>query len=103
MRTQCIILVGGLGTRLGPLTATIPKALVPVAGAPFVDHQLRWLAANGVDAVLFSIGHLGAQLREHVGDGRRFGLEVTYVDDGEELRGTAGALRRALDEHALDD
>lgn len=103
MRTQCVILVGGLGTRLGPLTATIPKALVPVAGEPFVDHQLRWLAANGVDAVLFSIGHLGAQLREHVGDGRRLGLEVTYVDDGEELRGTAGALRRALDEHVLDE
>jgi len=103
MRTQCVILVGGLGTRLGSLTATTPKALVRVAGEPFVDHQLRWLAAHGVDAVLFSIGHLGAQLRDHVGDGRRFGLEVSYVDDGEVLRGTAGALRRAFDENALDE
>jgi NDP-sugar pyrophosphorylase family protein len=103
MRTQCVILAGGLGTRLGPLTATIPKALVHVGGEPFVDHQLRWLAAHGVDAVVFSVGHFGIQLREHVGDGRRFGLDVGYVDEGEKLRGTAGALRLALDENALDE
>ena len=103
MRTQCVILVGGLGTRLGPLTATIPKALVSIGGEPFVNHQLRWLAGNGVDEVVFSIGHFGGQLREHVGDGRRFGLDVTYVDEGENLRGTAGALRLALAEDALDE
>jgi NDP-sugar pyrophosphorylase family protein len=99
--TQCVILAGGLGTRLGPLAAATPKALVRVGGAPFVDHQLRWLASHGVDAILFCIGHFGAQVREHVGDGRRFGLGVRYVDEGEDLRGTAGALRLALDEHAL--
>lgn len=103
MAIQCVILAGGLGTRLGPLAATTPKALVRVGGAPFVDHQLQWLAAHGVDAILFCIGHFGAQVREHVGDGRRFGLGVRYVDEGDDLRGTAGALRLALDENALDD
>jgi NDP-sugar pyrophosphorylase family protein len=102
MSTQCVILAGGLGTRLGPLTAAIPKALVRVGGAPFVDHQLRWLATHGVDAALFCIGHFGGQVREHVGDGRRYGLAVRFVDEGEQLRGTAGALRLALDERALE-
>jgi len=101
MGIQCVILAGGLGTRMRPSTETIPKALLPVCGEPFVDHQLRWLSSHGVAEVVLSIGHLGQLLREHVGDGGRFGLRVRYVDEGEELRGTAGALRLALEEGAL--
>lgn len=101
MGLQCVILAGGLGTRMKPITEAIPKALVPVNGEPFVDHQLRWLAAHGVDEVVFSIGHLGHLLREHVGDGGRFGLAVRFVDEGEDLRGTAGALRLARDAGVL--
>lgn len=103
MGVQCVILAGGLGTRMRPVTAAIPKALIPVNGEPFVDHQLRWLAAHGVARVVFSIGHRGEQIRQHVGDGGRFGLQVRYVDEGERLRGTAGALRLALDEDALEE
>jgi NDP-sugar pyrophosphorylase family protein len=94
---QCLILAGGLGTRMRPATARLPKALLPVSGAPFVDHQLRWLAGHGVDEVVLCIGHLGAMLRDHVGDGARLGLPVRYVDEGRDLRGTAGALRLALE------
>jgi len=99
--SQCVILAGGLGTRMGPLTAHRPKALLPVNGRPFVDHQLRWLAAHGVEEAVLCIGHLGGQLRAHVGDGSAHGLRVRYVDEGERLRGTAGALRLALEEGAL--
>lgn len=100
---DCVILAGGLGTRMRPATDSTPKALIPVAGEPFVDHQLRWLAGEGVRRVLFSIGYKGALLREHVGDGRRFGLKVDYVDEGEDLRGTGGALRLAFDQGTLPE
>ena len=71
---QCVILAGGLATRMRPLTEQIPKALIPVEGTPFVDHQLAWLAAHGVDEVVLSIGYRGDMLRAHVGDGARYGL-----------------------------
>jgi NDP-sugar pyrophosphorylase family protein len=100
---QCVILAGGLGTRMRPLTDRIPKALLPVNGVPFVDHQLRWLASHGVDEAVLCIGHRGGQIRTHLGGGERFGLSLRYVDEGENLRGTGGALRLALDEGALAD
>src|SRR5262245_11144573 len=86
-----------------PLTDALPKALLPVAGRPFVDHQLAWLARHGVTRVVLSIGYRGELVRQHVGDGAAFGVPVTYVDEGAELRGTAGALRLALDKAALDE
>lgn len=100
---QCVILAGGLATRMRPLTETIPKALIPVGGRPFIDHQLAWLAAHGVTEVVLSVGYRGDMLLDHVGDGGRFGLDVRVVDEGAVLRGTAGALRLALDRGALDD
>jgi NDP-sugar pyrophosphorylase family protein len=100
--TQCVILAGGLGTRMRPLTPAIPKALIVVRGEPFIDHQLRWLAAHGIEEVVLCIGHRGGQLREHLGD-RRFGIPLRYVDEGENLRGTAGAVRLAFDEGVLDE
>lgn len=101
LRPQCVILAGGLGTRVRHLNASVPKALLHVNGRPFIDHQLAWLGSHGVEEVVLSIGYLGAQLREHVGVGERYGLRVRYVDEGEVLRGTAGALRFALDAGVL--
>jgi NDP-sugar pyrophosphorylase family protein len=98
---QCVILAGGKGTRMAPYTHTIPKALLPVAGRPFADWQLTWLAGQGVDDVIYAIGHLGDQIRRHVRAGERWGLNVHYVDEGAELRGTGGALRQALEASAL--
>ncbi len=92
---QAVILAGGLGTRLGARTASLPKSLLPVAGQPFIDWQLTRLAACGFTEVLLCVGHLGDALRAHVGDAAA-GLAVHYSDDGPRLLGTAGALRRAL-------
>jgi len=100
---QCVILAGGLGTRMWPVAKTVPKTLLPVAGRPFADWQLEWLAEAGVVSVVYCIGFLGEQVRDHVGDGAAYGITVAYVDEGEQLRGTAGALRLALDEGRLDD
>jgi MurNAc alpha-1-phosphate uridylyltransferase len=99
---QCVVLAGGLGSRMQPWTDRMPKALIPVAGRPFADLQLEWLAAEGVTDVVYSIGYLGGMLRLFVGDGTRWGLRVDYVDEGDDLRGTAGALRLALDQGVLD-
>jgi len=95
------VLAGGLGTRLYPATEAVPKCLVEVAGHPFAHWQLEWLAAQGVGHVVFSIGHLGAMVRDEIGDGSRWGVEVTYVDEGDELLGTGGALRRAVEGRGL--
>lgn len=99
---QVAILAGGEATRMGTLTATTPKFLLPVAGRPFADHHLEWLAGDGVERAVICIGHLGNRIREFVGDGSRWGIEVTYVDEGDHLRGTAGALRLAGEQGALE-
>lgn len=92
---QAAVIAGGLGTRLGALTKDIPKPLVPVAGRPFLDHQLKLLKAGGVDKVVLCIGHLGEQIQAFVGDGSRWGLEVAYSLDGPTLLGTGGSLKKA--------
>ena len=99
--SQVVILAGGRATRMGGLAADRPKFLLEVAGRPFAEHQLAWLASSGVDRVVLCVGHLGEQIREFVGDGARWGVEVAYVDDGPALLGTGGALRRALDARKL--
>jgi NDP-sugar pyrophosphorylase family protein len=103
MPLQCVLLAGGLGTRMRPFTETRPKALIPVLGRPFADWQLRHLAAQGIERVLYCIGHGGEMLSEYVGTGNRFGLSVRWVSEGDDLRRTAGALRLALDRHELDE
>ncbi len=91
-----VILAGGLATRLRPITEKIPKALVEVGGAPFVDHQLRLLASHGIRRVIISAWYRGDMIRAAVGDGSQFGLSVDYVFDGETPLGTGGAIRQAL-------
>ena len=90
------ILAGGLATRLRPITQIIPKALIEVAGKPFIHHQLAYLKKQGIAQVVLCIGYLGEMIQEVVGDGSDFGLEVTYSPDGPVLLGTGGALRQAL-------
>jgi N-acetyl-alpha-D-muramate 1-phosphate uridylyltransferase len=95
------ILAGGLAKRLRPVTETIPKALVEVAGRPFIEWQLDYLHSQGVRHVVLCLGYLGEQIEEVMGDGQRFGLGVDYSYDGDRLLGTGGALRKALP--LLDD
>jgi NDP-sugar pyrophosphorylase family protein len=94
--TQAIILAGGLATRMHPHTLTLAKAMLEVAGRPFIDWQLEKLARCAYDDVVLCIAFLGEQIRDHVGDGERYGLRVRYSDEGPTLLGTAGALRVAL-------
>lgn len=90
------ILAGGLATRLRPITETIPKALVEVAGKPFIVRQLNYLSEQGVSKVVLCVGYLGDMIRDVVGSGERFGLKVSYSEDGPTLLGTGGALKEAL-------
>jgi NDP-sugar pyrophosphorylase family protein len=96
-----VVLAGGLATRLGALARSTPKYLVPVAGRPFAEWQLGLLRAAGYEEVLLCVGHLGEAIAGFVGDGARFGLSIRLSHEGQERLGTAGALRRALDEGAL--
>jgi MurNAc alpha-1-phosphate uridylyltransferase len=90
------ILAGGLGSRLGALTQDVPKPLLEVAGKPFAEHQLELLRRSGADHVVFCVGYRAELFDAALGDGKRFGLELTFISDGEDLLGTAGAVRRAL-------
>jgi NDP-sugar pyrophosphorylase family protein len=100
---QCVILAGGLGTRMRPLTETCPKTLLPVRGRPFAWHQLHWLAAQGITEVVYCIGHQGDLIRRYWAEQRSPVPSIRFVDEGEQLRGTAGALRLALEEGVLDE
>ena len=97
-----MILAGGLGTRMKPLTEKIPKSLVPIQGRPFLHYQLEYLRRQNVSRVVLCIGHMGDRIRQYAGDGSRWGLPLEYVEEGESLKGTAGALRLALDAGKLE-
>jgi len=90
------ILAGGLATRLRPVTEKIPKALIEIAGQPFISRQLAYLKSQQVSRVVLCVGYLAEQIEAVVGNGSKFGLEVVYSLDGPKLLGTGGALRRAL-------
>ena len=89
------ILAGGLATRLRPITEKIPKSLVPVAGRPFLAHQLEMLHARGIHRVVLCIGFLGEMIQREFGR-EAYGVKLDYSFDGEKLLGTGGAVRRAL-------
>jgi NDP-sugar pyrophosphorylase family protein len=91
------VLAGGLATRMRPLTEQLPKALLEVAGEPFVAHQLRLFAREGISDVKLLVGYCWEQIERFVGDGSRFGVQIDYIVDGPTLLGTGGAVRRALD------
>lgn len=89
------ILAGGLATRLRPITEKIPKSLVPVAGRPFLAHQLELLYDRGIRRAVLCIGYLGEMIQAEFGN-EAFGVKLEYSFDGAKLLGTGGALKRAL-------
>ena len=100
---QALILAGGEGTRLRPLTSTVPKPVVPLVDRPLISYMLEWIKRHGVDDVIMSCGFLAAGVRNVLGDGSDFGMRLRFVEEPEPL-GTAGALKFAesmLDERFL--
>src|SRR3954466_11528051 len=93
---QAVILVGGEGTRLRPLTATVPKPVLPLVDRPFLVYMLEWLHRHGVDDVIMSCGFLATSVRNVLGDGSQFGVRLRFVEEPQP-RGTAGALKYAED------
>lgn len=92
---QIVILAGGLGTRLRPLTDRAPKCMVPVDGRPFLEYQLELFRRHGVRDIVLCVGHLGETVREYFGSGHRFGVDIVYSWERKGLLGTAGALKNA--------
>ena len=99
---QAIVLVGGEGTRLRPLTDDVPKPALTLVDRPFLAYMIEWLAGHGVTEAVLACGFLPDVLREALGDGERAGVRLTYVTEPDR-RGTAGAIRFAADEAGIDD
>ncbi len=101
MSMQAVILAGGLGTRLGDLTGGLPKPMVDIAGKPFLEYELELLRGHGIRDIVLCIGHKADVIRDYFGDGARLGLDISYSIEGDELLGTAGAVKQA--EHLLQE
>src|SRR2546423_15634061 len=90
------ILAGGLATRLRPVTENIPKALIEIAGHPFLAHQLRLLQSAGIRKAVLFVGYLGDLIEREFRDPGQLGVELSYSYDGPELLGTGGAAKKAI-------
>ncbi len=97
---KAVVMAGGEGSRLRPLTSQYPKPLVPVAGVPVIEHILRLLRDHGITQVILTLQYLGAEIRNRLGDGSDLDMEIEYVVEDRPL-GTAGSVRNAA--HLLDD
>lgn len=92
---QLVILAGGLATRLFPLTSKVPKSMLEINKRPFLEYQLELLKEYEIKDVLLCLGYKGELIKNHFGDGKKFGVNLSYSFDGEKLLGTAGALKKA--------
>src|SRR3989304_860614 len=90
-----LILAGGKGERLRPLTSARPKPMIPLAGKPILEHQLEWLHGQGVTDVILLCGYLSEVVSSHFGDGSRLGLRIAYSVESEPL-GRGGAFKKAF-------
>ena len=97
-----IVLAGGKGERLRPLTSDRPKSMVPVAGKPILEHQIDWLKASGVTDIVISCGYLHHVLEEYFRDGRKWDVRISYAIEDEPL-GRGGALRLAYQQVPEDE
>lgn len=93
---RAVILAGGEGTRLRPLTYAMPKPLLPIVNIPFLERQISWLASHGVDEVMLSMGYLPDAFVEHIPEGKFAGVQIRYAVEDQPL-GTAGAIRFAAE------
>ncbi|MEK6809932.1 MAG: nucleotidyltransferase family protein, partial [Nanoarchaeota archaeon] len=94
MIDTAIIVAGGLGTRLRPLTETAPKPLLPIHGKPIIEHVIKNLHKHGISKIIISIGYKAEQVQQYFGDGSSLGVSIDYMLESEPL-GTGGAVRLA--------
>jgi NDP-sugar pyrophosphorylase family protein len=95
MTIPVAILAGGLAKRLKKNTLNKPKALIDIAGKPFISRQLSYLSNQNIKDIVICTAHLGNQIKDYVGDGSKYNLKVSYSDDGDKLLGTGGSLKKA--------
>jgi D-glycero-alpha-D-manno-heptose 1-phosphate guanylyltransferase len=93
----CLVLVGGLGTRLRPLMSEIPKPMAPIGGKPFLEYLVRWVGCSGFDQVVLCAGYRASQIEGYFGRGENFGVKIAYSVESEPL-GTWGAIRQAMEQ-----
>jgi len=98
---QLVILAGGMGTRLRPITDKLPKSMVEVVGKPFLQYQLQLSKRNHIQNIVLCVGYRSDLIRDFFGDGGRFGVNISYSEDGDKLLGPSGALKKAS--NLLDD
>jgi NDP-sugar pyrophosphorylase family protein len=91
-----VLLAGGMATRLRPVTETIPKSMLEVAGKPFLDHLLKLIRRNNITEVVICVSFLGEKIKDFASDGSRYGLKIDYSFDGDLLLGTGGTIKQAL-------
>ncbi len=94
---KAVILAGGEGTRMRPLTNDIPKPMLPLKGKPILEHVLERLKKHGIRDIIITTGYMGEKIREHFKDGSSFGLKISYIQEDEPL-GTAGCLNLLREE-----
>lgn len=92
---KAMIFAAGLGTRLKPLTDTMPKALVPVAGKPLLWHTIQKLKAAGFDEIIINVHHFAGQIRQYIQDNNRFGIRIEFSDETQALLDTGGGIKKA--------
>jgi len=97
MNMQCVILAGGIATRLRPITEKIAKSMVRIKDKPFLEYQIELLRKNDVANIILCIGYLGKQIEDYFENGKKFGVEIKYSYEKEQLLGTGGTMRNALD------
>ena len=91
---KAVIIAGGKGTRLRPLTNDLPKSIVPVINRPFIIHQIELLATHGIDEIIINLHYLSQEIKKVLGDGRKWGVKIDYSIESSPL-GTAGAVKNA--------
>lgn len=92
---QMVILAGGLGTRMRPLTEERPKAMIMIEDRPFLEYQIELLRKNGIKEIVLCVGYLADQVKDYFGDGTGFGVDIRYSEEQGQLLGMAGALKNA--------
>ena len=95
MTLPVAILAGGLGKRLGQKTINKAKVLIDVAGKPFISRQLNYLRDQGIKDIVICIAYLGEQIKDYIGNGSKYNLKIFYSDDGDQLLGTGGSIKKA--------